>query len=81
MKTELRLPDLDLPGVPIMASCWHLQVGQRVIEGDRLLEILAGDAVVDLPAPASGLLVEKNAEIDELLTAGQLLAIIQADED
>lgn len=79
MNIELRLPNLDLPGVAITASCWHAAVGQRVIEGDRLLEVLAGDAVVDLPAPASGKLVERNVQADDVLQTGQVLAVIDAE--
>jgi pyruvate/2-oxoglutarate dehydrogenase complex dihydrolipoamide acyltransferase (E2) component len=74
---ELRLPDLDLPGAHVAACSWHASVGQRVIEGDRLLEIVAGDVAFDLPAPASGVLVERCVEIDQPLEAGQLLGRIQ----
>ena len=81
MKIELRLPNLDLPGTAITATCWHAQIGQRVIEGDRLLEILAGDAIVDLPAPASGRLVERTVQTDDVLHAGQILALIEADDE
>ena len=80
MKIELRLPELDLPGAAITACCWHAQLGQRVIEGDRLLEVLAGDAIVDLPAPASGRLVERSVQADDELRPGQVLAMIEADE-
>jgi pyruvate/2-oxoglutarate dehydrogenase complex dihydrolipoamide acyltransferase (E2) component len=80
MNVELRLPVLDLPGVAITASCWHAAVGQRVIEGDRLLEVLAGDAIVDLPAPASGKLVERKVQADDVLHVGQVLAVIEVEE-
>lgn len=81
MKVELRLPNLDLPGVPITACSWHAHVGQRVIEGDRLLEVLAGDAIVDLPAPASGRLIERRVKTDDELQTGQVLAVIEADAE
>lgn len=74
---ELRLPDLDLPGVPIRVSAWHAHAGQRVVEGDRLVEVVAGDVAVDLSSPASGLLVEQCVTNDDRLEAGQLLARIQ----
>jgi pyruvate/2-oxoglutarate dehydrogenase complex dihydrolipoamide acyltransferase (E2) component len=80
MNVELHLPNLDLPGGPIVVSSWHAPLGSRVIEGDRLVEILAGDAVVDLPAPISGVLLERCAQTDEPLQAGQLLAVIKADD-
>ena len=75
--TELRLPDLDLPGVPVAASAWHAAVGDRVVEGDRLIEIAAGDVVVDLSAPATGVLAERCVKIDDSLQVGQTLARIQ----
>lgn len=81
MNVELRLPNLDLPGVPITACTWHANAGDRVIEGDRLLEVLAGDAIVDLPAPASGKLLERKVQPDDPLTIGQILAIIAAEDD
>jgi 2-oxoglutarate dehydrogenase E2 component (dihydrolipoamide succinyltransferase) len=75
-RVELCLPDLDLGEVPVTACCWHAGVGQRVVEGDRLLEVLAGDVTVDLPAPATGVLIQRAVEIDEQLTVGQVLAVI-----
>ena len=74
---ELRLPDLDLPGVPISVSTWHAAVGQRVVEGDRLIEVTAGDVTVDVPAPTSGVLAERCVTTDEILTVGQILARIR----
>jgi len=74
---ELRLPDFDLPGVPPIVSAWHAKRGQRVIEGDRLIEISAGDVTVDLSAPATGVLAEQCVKIDDQLTVGQLLARIE----
>ena len=73
---DLRLPDLDLTGVPITVSTWHAAVGQRVVEGDRLIEVTAGDVTIDVPAPASGVLSERCVTTDEPLTVGQVLARI-----
>jgi len=78
-RSELRLPDFDLPGVLVSACSWHVSQGQRVIEGDRLLEIVAGDVAVDLPSPATGVLIERCVSIDQPLETGQLLARIQVD--
>jgi Pyruvate/2-oxoglutarate dehydrogenase complex, dihydrolipoamide acyltransferase (E2) component, and related enzymes len=76
-RAELRLPDLDLPETVVTACSWHAAVGARVVEGDRLLEVLAGEVTVDLPAPASGRLVKRCVEIDEVLKVDQLLAVIE----
>jgi 2-oxoglutarate dehydrogenase E2 component (dihydrolipoamide succinyltransferase) len=77
MLIELRLTDLDLPGVSTTVSIWHAAVGQRVVEGDRLLEITAGDVALDLAAPASGVLIERCVTTDETVTVGQVLARIR----
>ena len=74
---DLHLPDLDLPGVAISVSTWHAAVGQRVVEGDRLIEVTAGDVTVDVPAPANGVLAERCVTTDELLSVGQILARIR----
>lgn len=74
---ELTLPDLDLAGVPVIVSAWHAKTGQRVIEGDRLIEFVAGDVVVDLSAPATGILAEQCVRIDDRPALGQLLARIR----
>jgi pyruvate dehydrogenase E2 component (dihydrolipoamide acetyltransferase) len=76
-RVEFRLPDFDLGQVVITACSWHAAVGQRVVAGDRLLEVLAGDVTIDLPAPASGLLVKRSVAIDEALSVGQILALIE----
>jgi pyruvate/2-oxoglutarate dehydrogenase complex dihydrolipoamide acyltransferase (E2) component len=76
---ELCLPDFDLPGVPVLASAWHASVGQRVVEGDRLIEVVVGDVVIDLSAPATGMLIERCVKIDDRLHVGQTLARIQPD--
>ena len=62
--------------VPITASAWLVSKGQKVVEGDRLLEVLAGDVTVDLPSPASGVLAKKLVLEDDPLTVGQLLGIV-----
>ena len=79
-RRQLSLPDLDLPGVTAMASSWLADVGSRVVEGDRLVEISAGDVTVDLSAPASGILAKRCVGIDQPLTIGQVLAWIELAE-
>ena len=78
-RRPVHLPELELPGVTIRSSCWHTRRGGRVIQGDRLLEVVAGDVVVDIAAPASGVLVQKCVAEHEVLRVGQLLGWIAPD--
>ena len=76
---ELVLPDLDLPGVPVVASVWHVPVGGGVSRGESVLEVTAGDVTVDLPAPVDGTLIRRLVVEDETLHVGQALAVIRCD--
>jgi 2-oxoisovalerate dehydrogenase E2 component (dihydrolipoyl transacylase) len=75
------LPDLGTGAAPITATAWLAQLRGRVIEGDRLLEVMVLDAVVDIPAPASGRLVERRVSEDDGLRPGDVLGLIELDED
>jgi pyruvate/2-oxoglutarate dehydrogenase complex dihydrolipoamide acyltransferase (E2) component len=73
----LHLPDLGISNVPLVASLWLVARGSEVTEGDRVLEVLAGDVTVDLAAPASGRLTAKLVGDDDPIVVGQALAIIE----
>ena len=80
MDVPLLMPDLDLPPRQgITVSCWLIALGREVSEGDRLLELSAGDVLVDLPAPAAGRLVQKSVAEGEVVTASQVLGVIQTE--
>ena len=77
---EVTLPELGIEG-PITVSLWLVEPGDSVQQDQPLVEILAGSAVVDLPAAADGRLVEAVVAEDEPIEVGQLLAVIESDED
>jgi 2-oxoisovalerate dehydrogenase E2 component (dihydrolipoyl transacylase) len=74
---ELIVPDLGLEGEPIVLSLWLAKRGQRVAAGSQLVEILAACATVDLPSPVDGVLKEKLAAENEIITVGQCLGIVE----
>jgi 2-oxoglutarate dehydrogenase E2 component (dihydrolipoamide succinyltransferase) len=78
---EVVLPDLGVDEGPIVVGLWLLEPGSPVAEGDPIAELLAGAAVIDLPAPADGVLVERLVDEDEPLEVGQVLALIESDEE
>jgi 2-oxoglutarate dehydrogenase E2 component (dihydrolipoamide succinyltransferase) len=77
MHYPLVLPDLGMGDRPIMLSLWLVPAGSEVTEGDRVVEVLADGVTVDLPAPASGTLVDIAAGEDDRIEVGQLLARIE----
>ena len=78
---DVTVPDLDLGTTPVFVSVWHCKTGQTVIEGDRLVELFAGDVIIDLPAPATGKLAAQEAQEDDPVAAGQVIGRIAASPD
>ena len=78
---ELLLPDLGFSDdEPVVATLWLVSPDSDVLEGDPILEVLAGSAVVDLPSPVTGTLVETLVAGEDEVVVGQVLAIIDAHE-
>ena len=76
------LPDLGTgPDVPIVISYWFASVGELVWEGERLVEVLAGPATVDVPAPATGRLAEIRGQEDDRVTPGSVLGLVATEEE
>jgi pyruvate/2-oxoglutarate dehydrogenase complex dihydrolipoamide acyltransferase (E2) component len=76
---EIVVPDFDLAGVPLAISAWLVGPGERVYEGDRVVEILAGEVTIDIGSPAAGVLVEQLATEDETVAVGQVVGRIAVD--
>jgi pyruvate/2-oxoglutarate dehydrogenase complex dihydrolipoamide acyltransferase (E2) component len=76
-RVEIRLPDLGLNDQPITLSAWLVPRGARVTAGERVAEILAGPATVDLPSPVDGVVLRRMVDADESIVVGQLLAVIE----
>ena len=81
MRYSLLLPELGLDDSSIVLSLWLVPLGSEVTEGDRLVEVLADGVTIDLPSPASGVLVEIAAGEDDRLQAGQLLGVVETQGD
>ena len=58
-------------------SLWFVRIGEAVREGDRLAEVNFPGAVVDIAAPADGVLVERTALAGDEISTGQLLGTIE----
>jgi pyruvate/2-oxoglutarate dehydrogenase complex dihydrolipoamide acyltransferase (E2) component len=74
MSTPIFLPDLG--STPVTFGLWHVGVGERVMEGERVAEVVIRGAVIDLPAPASGTLAEQFARPADTLHPGQTLGTV-----
>ena len=80
MRVPIIMPDLDLPAQQaVTVSCWLIPLGRAVFEGDRVLELAAGEVTVDLTSPAGGRLFQKSVAEGEVVAENQVLGIIQTE--
>lgn len=66
-----------MPAVAVVVSVWLVPLGARVMAGDRVVELLAGDATIDLVSPITGVFADRRVDEDEPVIPGQLLGLIQ----
>lgn len=78
-RVPLAVPELGLGSAPVWLSLWLVPEGARVTEGDRVVELAAGGATIDLEAPVSGRLVAQRVDEDEPVVVGAVLAEFEAD--
>ena len=80
MRIEVKVPDLGEDG-PEEASIsfWMFEVGDRVSEGEDLVELVTEKASFTVPAPAAGRLVEVTAGEGDKVAPGQVLAVLETD--
>lgn len=71
-RVRLVAPDLGVARVAL--SLWLVEEGSEVLEGDRVVELVAGGVTVDLGAPVSGRLVTQRLDEDATVAPGDVLA-------
>jgi pyruvate/2-oxoglutarate dehydrogenase complex dihydrolipoamide acyltransferase (E2) component len=78
MRQPILVPDLGLPNVVL--SVWYVKPGERVFAGDRVVELLAGSATIDITSEFAGTLIELCAWPGDALTPKQVLGHIETSE-
>ena len=82
MQAPVTLPDVRVETeTEMFVSFWFAEEGEEVLEGDRLVEILAGSVTFDVPVPASGRLVELRVAEEDAVHCGDVLALVEVQDD
>ena len=77
MSSEIRVPDIgDFSDVPVIEI--HVRPGDLVKAEDPLLTLESDKATMDVPAPAAGTIREIRVALGDRVSAGTLIAIIDA---
>lgn len=78
MTTEIKVPALPESVADALVANWHKKPGDSVRRGESLVDIETDKVVLDVPAPADGVLTEILQADGATVTANQVLAIMQA---
>mgnify|MGYP003394205275 CR=1 FL=1 len=54
--TNIILPELGEGITKATVACWHKHLGETIVKGDDLLEVVTDKATFNVEAPASGIL-------------------------
>jgi pyruvate dehydrogenase E2 component (dihydrolipoamide acetyltransferase) len=80
--TKFALPDLGEGLVEATVIHWHVPVGCTVGMDETLVEVETAKAVTEIPSPVAGTVLQHGAGEGEVMSVGELLALIgdSADE-
>ncbi len=76
MAVTVTMPQLGESVTEGIVTRWHKNVGDEVTMDEPLLEVSTDKVDTEIPAPASGVLLEIHAVEDEVIEVGGLLATI-----
>lgn len=77
---KVTLPELGEEIKSAVVSYWHIEAGDKVNEGDDLVEMATDKATFNLPAPASGTVKEVFFAEGDTVQVGETLAVIEEEE-
>ena len=77
MTTEIKVPQLPESVADATLVAWHKQPGDAVRRDENLADLETDKVVLEVPAPADGVLRELKVAGGTVVTSGQVLAVIE----
>ena len=77
MTTEILVPQLPESVADATLVAWHKQPGDAVKRDENLADLETDKVVLEVPAPANGVVRELRFKTGTVVTSGQVLAIIE----
>ncbi|SDA26386.1 dihydrolipoamide acetyltransferase family protein [Sphingomonas sp. NFR15] len=74
-----KLPDIGEGISEAEIVAWHVAVGDRVEEDQRVADMMTDKATVEMESPVSGTVIELAGEVGEQVSIGAALVVIETD--
>ncbi|HTY94709.1 MAG TPA: 2-oxoglutarate dehydrogenase complex dihydrolipoyllysine-residue succinyltransferase [Steroidobacteraceae bacterium] len=78
MSIEIRVPALPESIADATLVAWHKQPGEAFKRDENLADLETDKVVLEVPAPADGVMGDHKFEVGATVTEGQVLAVISA---
>jgi 2-oxoglutarate dehydrogenase E2 component (dihydrolipoamide succinyltransferase) len=78
---ELKLPKMGESVAEATITSWLKEVGDTIELDEAVLEIATDKVDSEVPSEVDGVLVEKYFNVDDVVQVGQVLAVIETDEE
>jgi 2-oxoglutarate dehydrogenase E2 component (dihydrolipoamide succinyltransferase) len=80
MSIEVKVPNLPESVSDATVAKWHKKPGDFVARDENLVDLETDKVVLEVPAPADGILKEISADAGETVTEGQALGLLEEGE-
>jgi 2-oxoglutarate dehydrogenase E2 component (dihydrolipoamide succinyltransferase) len=77
MSTEIRVPQLPESVADATLVAWHKQPGDAIRRDENLADLETDKVVLEVPAPANGIVRELRVTSGTVVVSGQVLAVIE----
>jgi 2-oxoglutarate dehydrogenase E2 component (dihydrolipoamide succinyltransferase) len=77
MTIEVRVPQLPESVADATLVAWHKQPGDAVSRDENLVDLETDKVVLEVPAPAGGVIKELKVQNGATVTSGQVLALLE----
>ncbi len=78
MRMTVKMPRAADTVDEVMVSEWVVAVGAAVAAGDPILRVETDKALVEVPSPVAGTLVEQLVAVDDEIATGTPIAVIES---
>ncbi len=77
MSIEVKVPNLPESVSDATVAKWHKKPGDAVARDENLVDLETDKVVLEVPAPADGVLKDIKADEGETVTEGALLGLLE----
>lgn len=78
MRFSVKMPRVAETTDEVVIDEWVVKVGDEIVEGEALVRVETDKALVDIPSPITGTLVEQRIPEGGDALTGTVIAVIEA---